>query len=158
MRVCVCALQLRVIPPVRTSPQSCSCSCCHLSTLCWPAGSWPILPADTPPPCPSPHSSGCCCRPYPPSYLPTLLWQKQETAYKQIKLCKVPFIQNSFQLSGFSCRKRRYSEHRLQVTGGLGAAIRHYCQVSSLITEVLQIIPCKFISHSDLSNIHNIFR
>ncbi len=62
-----------------TSPQSCSCSCCRLLTLCWPADSWLTLPLDTPQPCPSLRSSGCCCyRPYPPSYLLKLLWQTKK--------------------------------------------------------------------------------
>lgn len=57
--------------------------------------------------------------------------------------------------------QNKIPEHRFQVTGGLAEAIRHEFQVSSLkslLTEVVQIIPCKFLFHSDLSNIQNIFR
>lgn len=64
---------------VLTSPQSCSCSCCHRWILCWPVGSWLTLLVGTPLPYPSPRSSVCCCcLPYPPFYLPMLLWQTEK--------------------------------------------------------------------------------
>lgn len=102
-----------VLQSVRTSPQSCSCSCCHRSTLCWPAGSWLTLPVGIPQPCPSPRSSGCCCcRPYPPSCLWTLLRQTHKKMCQTIRLCVGHFKCGCYQLSGISCRtypKGRYA-------------------------------------------------
>lgn len=120
---------------VLTSPQSCSCSCCRRLTPCWPACSWLSHPADTPPPCPSPRSSGCCSQPYPTSYTQTLLWETQVRACER---------QGPPHVSSYEA----FHAHGLPGPG--------FSEASRLITKAevcLQAIPCKSVFRGDLINI-----
>lgn len=127
---------------------------------------------DTPQPCPSPRSSGCCCRPYPPSYLLTPLWQAQKRACKQLDFASSILTKAVIRHlnSNWSCICTEYDGTKNIIPGyrilrgSVESFSSHTCCINARFRSDkpdnyrlrfinLQAIPCKLIFHGDLTNI-----